>query len=240
MVPLTPDSLLMRSFEQDTKNTERAQMIWTFRDEFLARSTRRDSATLAPVDQVRSPVIAPTDDEYAAYVDPVSSKRWLAIPSDWACPICARSKRQLMRKSKSGRWSGGVRSLYECTLERDDLTIANRQRLFPDFRNDIFVRDISQITVCADCAEISSPLMQKDQSIRDPYLEKRETAAHLSLTANPTARMRSILKRRGNARSQTILMRPHRQLSMLFGNVYAILPGGSSAGVAGEYGERAA
>jgi rubredoxin len=167
-------SLLMRSFEQDTKNTERAQMIWTLRDEFLARSTRRDSATLAPVDQVRRSVIAPTDDEYAAYVDPVSSKRWVAIPSDWACPICARSKRQLMRKSKSGRWSGGVRSLYECTLERDDLTIANRQRLFPDFRNNIFVRDISQITVCADCAGISSALMQKDQSIRDPYLSSRD------------------------------------------------------------------
>ncbi|MBC9880404.1 hypothetical protein G8O24_24060 [Bradyrhizobium sp. INPA01-394B] len=163
-------SLLMRSFEQDTKNTERAQLVWKLRDEFLARSTRRDSATFAPSDQARRTVVAPTDEEYAAYVDPVSSKRWLATPPDWACPICVRTKRYLMRKSKSGKWSGGVRSLYECTLERDDLTIANRQRLFPDFRNDIFVRDISQISVCADCAGISSTLMQKDQSIRDPYL----------------------------------------------------------------------
>ncbi|UPK05926.1 hypothetical protein [Bradyrhizobium sp. 170] len=172
-------SLLMRSFEQDTKNTERAQMIWTLRDEFLARSTRRDSATLASVDPARRLAVAPTDEEYAAYVDPVSSKRWLAIPSDWTCPICARSKRQLMRKSKSGRWSGGVRSLYECTLERDDLTIANRQRLFPDFRNDIFVRDISQVSVCADCAGVSSALMQKDQSIRDPYLSSEDRRASI-------------------------------------------------------------
>lgn len=172
-------SLLMRSFERDTKNTERAQMIWTLRDEFLARSTRRDSAMLAPVDQARRPSIAPTDEEYAAYVDPVSSKRWLGIPSDWACPICARSRRQLMRKSKSGKWSGGVRSVYECTLERDDLAIANRQRLFPDFRNDIFVRDISQIIVCADCAGISSALMQKDQSIRDPYLGSGDRRASI-------------------------------------------------------------
>lgn len=163
-------SLLMRSFNQDTKNTERSQLIWTLRDEFLARSTSRDSATLATIDQAGRPAVAPTDEEYDAYIDPVSSKRWLAIPSDWTCPICTRSKRQLMRKSKSGKWSGGVRSLYESTLERDDLTIANRQRLFPDFRNDIFVRDISQISVCADCAGISTTLMQKDQSIRDPYL----------------------------------------------------------------------
>ncbi|MCP1913347.1 rubredoxin [Bradyrhizobium elkanii] len=164
-------SLLMRSFDQDTKNTERAQFLWRLRDEFLARSTSRDSATLAPADPSRRPVVvAPTDDEYAAYVDPVSPKRWLALSPNWVCPICARNKRQLLRKSKSGKWSGGVRSHEECILERDDLIIANRRRLFPDFRNDIFVRDITQITVCADCAGISAALMQKDQSIRDPHL----------------------------------------------------------------------
>jgi rubredoxin len=224
-------SLLMRSFEQDTKNTERAQMIWALRDEFLARSTRRDSAALPPIDQARCSIVAPTDHEYATYVGSVSSRRWLAIPSNWVCPICARSKRQLMRKSKSGRWSGGVRLLYECTLERDDLTIANRQRLFPDFRNDIFVRDISQISVCADCAEISSAFMQKDQSIRDPYLSSGDRRASI-VGMQPVAGMRLILKRHGNARSRTSLMPQRRQLSTLFGNVYAILPGGSSASIA--------
>jgi hypothetical protein len=159
-------------------------LIWTLRDEFLARSTSRDSATLAPIDQAGRPATTPTDEEYAAYIDPVSSKRWLATSSDWTCPICARSKRQLMRKSKSGKWSGGVRSIYECALERDDLTIANRQRLFPDFRNDIFVRDISQISVCADCAGISATLMQKDQSIRDPYLSCRDRRASI-LSSQP-------------------------------------------------------
>lgn len=170
-------ALLMRSFNQDTKNTERAQLLWKLRNEFLARSTRRDSATLAAVDKARSSFVTPTDDEYATYVDPVSSKRWLATSSDWVCPICARSKRQLLRKSKSGKWSGGVRSHYECILERDDLVVANRRRLFPDFRNDIFVRDILQMTVCADCAGISAALMQKDQSIRDPYLSSSDRRA---------------------------------------------------------------
>lgn len=170
-------SLLMRSFEQDTRNTERAQLLWRLRDEFLARSTRRDSATLVPADRARGPAVAPTDDEYAAYVDPVSPKRWLALPSDWPCPVCARNKGQLLRKSKSGKWSGGVRSHDECTLERDDLVIANRRRLFPDFRNDIFVRDIAQITVCADCAGITAALIQKDQSIRDPYLSSGDRRA---------------------------------------------------------------
>jgi hypothetical protein len=172
-------SLLMRSFDRDTKNTERAQLLWRFRDEFLARSTSRDSATIALADQARRPVVAPTDDEYETYVDPVSSKRWLALAPDWACPICIRNKRQLVRKGKSGKWSGGVRSHYECILERDDLVIANRRRLFPDFRNDIFVRDIAQITVCAECAAISSTLMQKDQSIRDPYLSISDRRASI-------------------------------------------------------------
>lgn len=165
-----PESVLMRSFDQDTKNTERAQLLWRLRDEFLARSTQRDSAAIAIADAIRRPVIAPTDDEYDAYVDPVSTKRWLAITPDWTCPICARSKRQLLRKSNSGKWSGGVRSHEECILERDDVVNANRRRLFPDFRNDVFVGDITQIAVCADCAGISAALMQKDQSLRDPYL----------------------------------------------------------------------
>ena len=101
----------------------------------------------------------PTDDEYAAYVDPVSGKRWQATPEDWACPVCERRKRQILRKSKGGKWTGGVRSHVECTLETDTLAVSNRRRLFPDFPNDLFVKDETALTLCSDCAGIGARLL---------------------------------------------------------------------------------
>ena len=175
-------SILARSFYRETKDTERAGLLWDFRGEFLARSTQRDSVKLPPTDGLGNPLLAPTDEEYAAYVDPVSGKRWQAVPEDWTCPVCERGKRQILRKSKTGKWTGGVRSLFECVLETDAGTIGNRCRLFPDFRNDIFVRDITPIQLCTDCAGISTALGQRDQSIRDPYLGTDDRRACITLS----------------------------------------------------------
>lgn len=170
-------SLLVRAFYWETKDTERAGLLWGFRDEFLARSTQRDSAKLPPATNRSKLVIAPTDEEYAAYVDPVSPKSWQALASEWACPVCERSKRQILRKSKNGKWTGGIRSHSECDLEQDPRIIANRRRLFPDFRNDIFLKDITPISLCSDCAGIGASLTQRDQSIRDPYLSVADRRA---------------------------------------------------------------
>jgi hypothetical protein len=170
-------SLLAQSFYRETKDTERANLIWRFRDEFLARSTQRDSAKLPPADGRGKPLVAPTDGEYAAYVDPVSGKSWQSLPEDWSCPVCERGKRQILRKSKAGKWTGGVRSHSECTLETDATAIADRRRLFPDFRNDIFVKKITSVVLCSDCASVGTALSQRDQSIRDPYLSLADRRA---------------------------------------------------------------
>lgn len=163
-------SLLMRSYDQETKNTERSGLLWRLRDEFLARSTQRDSARLESADGKRTSIVAPTDDEYAAYADPVSRKTWLALPSDWACPVCAREKRELIRMSKKREWSGGVRSHEEYIVERDTTVIADRRRLFPDFRNEIVLRDTLMVKICSDCLAISAVLTQRDPSLTSPYL----------------------------------------------------------------------
>jgi rubredoxin len=175
-------SLLAHSFSQETKDTERAALLWNFGAEFLGRSTQRDSAKLQLTDAPGRPAVLPTDDEYAAYVDPVSGKRWQATPEDWTCPVCGRGKRQILRKSKSGKWTGGVRSHVGCTLETDTHAISNRRRLFPDFRNDLFVKDTTAVTVCSDCAGIGAALGQRDQSIRDPYLGIDDRRACISLS----------------------------------------------------------
>jgi rubredoxin len=178
----TSSSLLAEAFARDTKDTERAALLWNFGVEFLGRSTQRDSAKLPPTDAPGRLPVLPTDDEYAAYVDPVSGKRWQATPEDWACPVCERRKRQILRKSKGGKWTGGVRSHVECTLETDTLAVSNRRRLFPDFPNDLFVKDETALTLCSDCAGIGAALGQRDQSIRDPYLGIEDRRATISLS----------------------------------------------------------
>jgi|HubBroStandDraft_1064217.scaffolds.fasta_scaffold75127_1 rubredoxin len=174
-------SLLAHSFQLEARDTERATLLSGFRNEFLARSTQRDSAKLTPANS-REKLLRPTDDEYALYVDPVSTKTWRALAEDWTCPVCDRVKRQILRKSKTGKWTGGVRSHYECTLEADAIAIANRCRLFPDFRNDIFVREITPMMLCSDCAGISVAVSQRDQSIRDPYLSVADRRACIRLS----------------------------------------------------------
>jgi hypothetical protein len=157
---LDSTSLLTRSFHRATKDTERAGLLWSFRDEFLARSTQRDSAKLPPADGRGKPVVPPTESEYAAYVDPVSGKRWRALSEEWSCPVCERGKRQILRKSKAGKWTGGIRHHLEFTLENDATAIDNRRRLFPDFRNDIFVKRATSVALCSDCSHIGTRLVR--------------------------------------------------------------------------------
>lgn len=169
-------SLLSRSFQSATRDTERGSLLSGFRSEFLARSTQKDSAKL-PTAISRKNLDGPTDEEYALYVDPVSPKSWRALSEDWSCPVCGRSKRQILRKSKAGKWTGGVRSHSECTLEADSEIIANRRRLFPGFRNDIFVKKIASVTLCSDCAVIGAALSQRAPSIHEPYLSLADRRA---------------------------------------------------------------
>lgn len=175
-------SLLVKAFHEHARGTERELLLWNYRDEFLARSTRRDSVRLSRPGGNGETTAPPTDEEYATYVDPVSPKRWNALPADWTCPVCERGKREIIRKSKAGKWTGGVRCHYELALETDAQSIARRERLFPDFTNDIFVRSVTPIMLCSECAGIGTALGQKHQSIRDPYLSLADRRSCISLS----------------------------------------------------------
>jgi rubredoxin len=172
-----PESMLMKAFDEEARDTERAELLWRHREEFLARSTQRDSATLSPVVSAVKPLVGPTEEEYASYVDPVSPKPWRKLDDSWQCPVCTRAKREILRKSKSRKWTGGVRSQLECSLELDPRAMANRRRLFPAFPNGIFVKRTERTLICSDCAGIGMALGQRDQSIREPHLSIEDRRA---------------------------------------------------------------
>lgn len=161
--------LLSKAFRQEAKDSERIRLLSDLRSEFLARSTSRDSAALPRTVTSTNPT-GPTDAEYAKYIDPVSTKRWEATPPDWRCPICARSKRQILRRSNKGMWSGGIREHREYLEETDADTIEMRLLLFPNFRNEHWVAGTKTTHICADCASVGGHVVQRDRSLGDPYL----------------------------------------------------------------------
>lgn len=158
-----------KAFHEQVRGDDRMKELSGLRDEFLARSVSLDSQRLAEPRSVPQPV-TPTAEEYMAYSDPVSPKTWAATPEDWACLCCGRAKQQIVRKAKTGKWSGGVRSLRVLVDETDGKAIARRERLFPGYRNEFWVGDAYFVTICSDCNHVSRDARQKDRSVPDGYL----------------------------------------------------------------------
>jgi rubredoxin len=177
---MTMPRLLVSAFLDEARGTERTGRIGRYRTEFLARSTSKDSALLLEVRSTRSPTVrAPTDDEYGTYVDP-TSKKWQATPDNWRCPICDRQKRQIMRLSNKKLWSGSIRAFSAFTDETDEVAAANRQKLFPDFANDRMVGSIMTISVCSDCANVSTFLGQRERSLVYRILRPEDVRASIT------------------------------------------------------------
>ena len=181
---LNQSKLLWKAFYADAKETEKLGLLSGLRDEFINRSTCRDSAKFTRVDGTQ-PVCELTDEEFNAYVDVVSRKRWLAISDDWSCPVCARSKREVLRKSKKGKWSGGIRGHREFIDELNQEIINMRRQLFPDFCNKVWVAQDKHIDICSDCSAIGTRVVQRDRSLGHAYLKIEEMRASiLEIKAN--------------------------------------------------------
>jgi rubredoxin len=176
---LGSSELLWTAFYQEAKDSERSSLLSGLRGEFLARSTRRDSAAL-PRQSSPTAGLGPTDVDYENYIDPVSVKRWLATPENWACPVCGRSKREILRMSNRGKWSGGIREHLEFIDEVDADIIDRRRQLFPSFRNEYWVATVQTVHVCTDCSMIDSQLGQSDLSLRGAYLKLQDMRDCLS------------------------------------------------------------
>jgi rubredoxin len=166
-----PEVQLYRGFRRETDRDDRSRELTQMIDEFLARSVQKDSPIVAPKVRTKSgEAVGPTDVEYAVYCDPVSSRRWQQTSEEWYCPICNRKKRQIVRKSNNGRWTGGVRQLIEPVEETDRVSILARRRIFPGFQHDFMMRGLKSTLICSDCADIIARIKQRRRDITDIHL----------------------------------------------------------------------
>ncbi|MGM5034956.1 hypothetical protein [Tardiphaga sp. 803_E3_N1_3] len=172
----------LRASDRDERGAELRRSI----SEFLARSVQKDSNVLAPKPQAkRARAVGPTDEEYASYCDPVSSKRWQLAKEDWHCPICERTKRQIVRKSGSGRWAGGIRNLSEAIEETCEANRSARRNTLPGFTHAFIMRGPTAFELCSDCADVIPQLKARRRDIADITLTRTDIQASiLSLQAH--------------------------------------------------------
>ncbi|VIO69347.1 hypothetical protein CI1B_26310 [Bradyrhizobium ivorense] len=84
-----------------------------------ARSTANDSAGTSPRPKQKTRGIAPSDEEFAEFDRAQQQqKSWARVGEDWSCIGCHRSKREIVLRSNSGRWTGQIHMVTE--YERED------------------------------------------------------------------------------------------------------------------------
>lgn len=178
-IGLQPTDLLYKAFYARESRTQRVGLLRSIHDDFVARSVSRGTPRSATTTK-RKTTRVPTEAEFEAYVDPVSSKLWSSTPNSWDCPVCKRTKRSLLRWSKSGKWSGAIREYTTYQEERDPENIENRVRLFPAFFNDRHILSKTQVLICSDCADVKTRISQHDRSLVQPIFGLDDIAASVT------------------------------------------------------------
>jgi rubredoxin len=101
--------------------------------------------------------IAPTKEDLAQLVyGNGASKKWDEAPTSWSCPICERTKLEIVRRSKAKKWFAGIYEHVEWYgTDSGDVPHIDRHHW---------------IDVCADCSEVFSELSRKKPVLRDSFL----------------------------------------------------------------------
>lgn len=174
--------LLTQAFSESVRPTSKDGLLQNHRSQFLARSVQKD--TVKRQARMQASIREPTDEEYAAYLPKANPEKWTDAPKDWSCPCCRRMKRAVMRMSTKKQWSGSIRSIEQFDELLDQEEIALRERLFPDFSNELHFRERRWVDICSDCAEIGPRLQQERRYVGDVYLTVEEMRSVLIKTVD--------------------------------------------------------
>lgn len=160
-----PTEALRNAFNKSARGTQNHGMLHSIRADFLSRSVSNDVPKRAPVLGSRN---IPTDEEYATFVPTFGLKKWNELDHSWKCPCCGRGKRDSMRMSSKRRWTAQIQSVEQYDILSDADEIRLRERLFPDFPNEMHLTNQHFVDVCSDCANITVRLGQARSDL--PYI----------------------------------------------------------------------
>ncbi len=121
----------------------------------LARSMSSDGVNSKKPRSPTVPMSPPTDQEYAAYDCGGSPTTWALADAAWRCPVCNRTKREILRPGKaSRRWVGRLHKFRDFDFERNedgDIVAVNGHKDF---------------LVCSGCSEVIAELKSKVPELR--------------------------------------------------------------------------
>ncbi|MBY5732184.1 hypothetical protein HFO26_18135 [Rhizobium leguminosarum] len=171
------EETLRSAFWSASRGTQNYGQLSGLRADFLARSVRKDIPQRA---KRKTDTRIPTDEEYQAYMPETAPQAWAGAAEDWTCPCCARTKRSSMRMSAKKKWSGAIRNVAQYPILQDDDEIVLRERLFPDFPNEMHLKEMVWVEVCSDCADVIPRIKQIHRDLPDAHLTLDQMKAVLA------------------------------------------------------------
>lgn len=116
---------------------------------FRARSCAGDGHKSKKKNGAAAHIRVPTNQEFQDHNRAMQKPGpWSKASFDWRCACCARSKREIMRLSGKGKWTGQIHEIFDFQEETDERSLAFRSV----HRTEIPIfRSCSKATVCQDC-----------------------------------------------------------------------------------------
>ena len=132
------------------------------------RSTANDSAGRSPKPKKKGRAVAPTDREFAEFDrDQQQYRSWVAAGEGWSCAGCDRFKRDIVRKSNKGKWTGRIHKVLVYEWEDYEESL-RRRRIYS--ANPIVIGSHRWVTICQDCRNIVAEAMRRSKGLTEDSL----------------------------------------------------------------------
>ncbi len=143
----------------------------------LARSLANDGVNSKTPRAVHPSPRPPSDEEFAAYDGGGSPKPWAETDETWRCPVCERSKRQILLRGKGARgWHGRLHQFRDFDfIENPDGVVVG-------------VSGHTDLLICSGCVDVLSELKQRHPEFRGREYVLASSDLQTVIRAAPNAR----------------------------------------------------
>lgn len=123
------------------------------------RSVSYNSAGKSPKPKTKPRPSALSDAEFAEVeATKRDSKPWILAGESWTCPCCARSKREIWRRSNRGRWTASIHRFREWYQETDPNSLDRRRRTAT---SQLVIGGWKELLLCQDCRNIVAEVQRR-------------------------------------------------------------------------------
>jgi rubredoxin len=149
----------------------------------LSRSVARHGVGSTQKAKTKSAGKPPTDAEYATIETQNSGqKHWTAAGEDWTCECCKRSKREICRRSNTGKWTARIHVVREWIYEDDATKLRWRGG---DVTGRLVIGSHMPVLICQDCRHVVSEIQRRDDTVEESSLTLDDiSAAIIAIAAN--------------------------------------------------------